>query len=392
VGTLIVAGNALVESGNSGGAGNTAEGRSDEGYFTLSSQDNPANETMATVMLRDNAIVNVRSLQQRGSTTVFTIEDNAQFHIFDVFNGSGTETIVPSHMSQGAFSDFTITLTDNGVMTVDAAPVNEGGPNAAGLTMSSGRAGDNTAAGGTSRIEVFDSASFTVEQDLRMAVGSAETSNATLAKSGGSTVAINTDLLMAVDDTGSDLMGEGQTATLAFVIDQADFNPIDVGGTAYIGNGHMTVALDGFNPSGGQSFELLQAGTISGEFLTVDTSMAPLAAGLSWNVVYSPTAVTLEVMGMSSVLAGDYNGNGTVEQADLDLVLLNWGDDGTTPPQGWVNDLPDGTIDQAELDGVLLNWGSMAGLGGASSVPEPTTLLLLAVLVAVVAARRRAAW
>ena len=77
-------------------------------------------------------------------------------------------------------------------------------------------------------------------------------------------------------------------------------------------------------------------------------------------------------------IPGDYNGNGQVEQADLDLVLLNWGADGTVPPDEWVNDLPVETIDQAELDSVLLNWGNMAALGAAASVPEPSGLDLLA--------------
>jgi hypothetical protein len=76
-------------------------------------------------------------------------------------------------------------------------------------------------------------------------------------------------------------------------------------------------------------------------------------------------------------IPGDYNGNGTVEQADLDLVLLNWGQPGV--PGGWVNDLPDGNIDQAELDGVLLNWGNMAaqGLGTTAAVPEPAAWVLI---------------
>jgi hypothetical protein len=88
-------------------------------------------------------------------------------------------------------------------------------------------------------------------------------------------------------------------------------------------------------------------------------------------------------------IMGDYNGNGTVEQADLDLVLLNWGTSGV--PGGWTNDLPDGNIDQAELDGVLLNWGNMAALGSDASVPEPSTLLLAMLLgtAGVLAARRR---
>jgi hypothetical protein len=81
-------------------------------------------------------------------------------------------------------------------------------------------------------------------------------------------------------------------------------------------------------------------------------------------------------IGSVQVLDGDYNGNGTVEQADLDLVLLNWGDPGDPVPGGWINDLPDGNIDQAELDGVLLNWGMMAAPLAASSVPEPSAALL----------------
>lgn len=82
-------------------------------------------------------------------------------------------------------------------------------------------------------------------------------------------------------------------------------------------------------------------------------------------------------------IAGDFNGNGVVEQGDLDLVLLNWGLGGP-PPAEWVNDLPTDAIDQAELDSVLLNWGNRATSGMLQvSVPEPpatATALLLLVL------------
>jgi hypothetical protein len=92
-------------------------------------------------------------------------------------------------------------------------------------------------------------------------------------------------------------------------------------------------------------------------------------------------------------LPGDYNDSGVVEQADLDLVLLNWGDVLISPGEfGWTNDLPVGPIDQEELDGVLLNWGNMAAaLGGSASVPEPSTFVLVmavAVFVAVAGLRR----
>jgi hypothetical protein len=90
-------------------------------------------------------------------------------------------------------------------------------------------------------------------------------------------------------------------------------------------------------------------------------------------------------------LPGDYNGNGTVEQADLDLVLLNWGVAGDPAPTGWVNDLPIGSIDQAELDGVLLNWGNALATASApivtAGVPEPAGLFLAAICGLLAAAR-----
>ena len=74
-------------------------------------------------------------------------------------------------------------------------------------------------------------------------------------------------------------------------------------------------------------------------------------------------AATLNFFGLTNVAApdfipGDYNGDQLVSQADLDLVLLNWG--GSDLPVGWVatDQFTDGVISQNELDGVLLNWGN----------------------------------
>lgn len=73
-------------------------------------------------------------------------------------------------------------------------------------------------------------------------------------------------------------------------------------------------------------------------------------------------------------IEGDYNSNGLVEQQDLDLVLMGWGNifDSTSFPT-WTNDLPDGLIDQGELDKVLGNWGNT----GSTIVPEPSSVWLL---------------
>jgi uncharacterized membrane protein len=86
-----------------------------------------------------------------------------------------------------------------------------------------------------------------------------------------------------------------------------------------------------------------------------------------------------------AAISGDYNGNGTVEQADLDLVLLHWGNDASEAPASWINNLPKGTIDQDELDGVLLNWGNTAPTAGiaTAAVPEPSGVWLAGLLAAV---------
>jgi hypothetical protein len=94
------------------------------------------------------------------------------------------------------------------------------------------------------------------------------------------------------------------------------------------------------------------------------------------------------VEGVTPTLSGDYNGNGSVEQADLDLVLLNWGDELVDPAAiGWLSDAPRGPIDQEELDGVLLNWGNGSRGVVVASVPEPATWLLLLPLAGWMAAK-----
>jgi hypothetical protein len=83
-------------------------------------------------------------------------------------------------------------------------------------------------------------------------------------------------------------------------------------------------------------------------------------------------------------LSGDYNGDGTVEQADLDLVLANWGQELINPTaSGWQSNLPTGPIDQHELDKVLLGWGSTAAPASAAAISEPTTLVLLLIAIAI---------
>ena len=165
------------------------------------------------------------------------------------------------------------------------------------------------------------------------------------------------------------------------------FDRIVHSGVADLG-GTLDVALiNEFNPALGDSFAVLSAAQAQGTFDTL--SGLDLGGGLSLDVVYSPTAVSLLVV--SAALVGDYNADGFVSQADLDLVLLNWG--ATLRPVGFneaalVGGGPfDGLVSQNELDGVLLNWGN--GTPPTNSIPEPGGFAALVGLGSLVLRRRR---
>lgn len=93
----------------------------------------------------------------------------------------------------------------------------------------------------------------------------------------------------------------------------------------------------------------------------------------------------------AGALPGDFNNNGSVENADLTLLLNNWGKAIPPVPPGWTGDQPIGpAIDNGELTSLLNNWGNSVGSSAtvAGSVPEPATGLLLLLGMAMFALRR----
>jgi hypothetical protein len=99
--------------------------------------------------------------------------------------------------------------------------------------------------------------------------------------------------------------------------------------------------------------------------------------GISWGW----TEATIPLTAPDCLCAADFNADGAVDQGDLDMVLLNWGE--FLLPGTWPHQQPD-VVRQSSLDAVLLAWGdvSPAKLMGTSAVPEPSAMLLAAIVIA----------
>ncbi len=203
--------------------------------------------------------------------------------------------------------------------------------------------------------------------------------------SGGETLTIDGDLVMS------------PAATLLLdLATEAAHDKLAIGGTL-VADGTLKVVFDerADAPELGDAFELLDFASAGGAFAVFD--LPALGAGLYWDTSGLLDDGVLEVAEALPVV-GDYDNSGQVEQADLDIVLQNWGDADVSDVTNWVNfaGLPGGGIDdqveQTELDLVLSNWGSSASPDFSMNqrvVPEPTNTAILVACVAVTRRRLR---
>ena len=139
--------------------------------------------------------------------------------------------------------------------------------------------------------------------------------------------------------------------------------------------GTLNVSLAGsFTPTLGQSYPLFEGsiGSISGVFQSI---VVPTINGLTFNLAQSASSTMLQVVN-APFLAGDYNGNGTVDAADY----VAWRNAGTL-----LNDATPG-VQPGDYDIWRANFGLTAGNGSVAganaTVPEPATLALLMIAAA----------
>ena len=139
---------------------------------------------------------------------------------------------------------------------------------------------------------------------------------------------------------------------------------------ANLGGDIQISLLDGYVPAIGASFDILDWNTIFGSFATL--SLPSLPEGRTWDTsqLYASGLISVASAGV----AGDYNGNGTVDAADYTVWRDHLGQSVTLP-----GDATPGMVTQADYDIWKSNFGNHAGSGSGSSttVPEPTSFTIL---------------
>ena len=172
---------------------------------------------------------------------------------------------------------------------------------------------------------------------------------------------------------------QAANGTLTLELSAATANGVlKVGDQAQIA-GTLDIQLaPGFNPALNDAFHLITgASSITGQFDSIQ--LPTLSPGLTWQLMYTASNVTLQVI--AGTIAGDYNHDGIVDTADYTVWRDTLGRTGSglaadgTGPGG----VPDGVVDQLDYDFWKANFGSHSGAGASTItvVPEPATVVML---------------
>jgi arylsulfatase A-like enzyme len=152
------------------------------------------------------------------------------------------------------------------------------------------------------------------------------------------------------------------------------FDQLVIDGNALI-EGNLTLALvDGYVPGLGDTFDILVAAAVTGEFENVQQT--PFGGALGFALDYQADRVVAVV---APFLTGDFNLDGQVDSADYTIWRDNVG--ATTAAFGLADANGDGLVDTADYALWRANFGAVLPAGNVQSgaVPEPGAGLLAAV-------------
>src|SRR5262249_7861748 len=141
--------------------------------------------------------------------------------------------------------------------------------------------------------------------------------------------------------------GQFSNGTLQIEIGGAaigEFGQMHIAGVAKLGGALQVTLVNGFTPAAGQSFQFFSAaGGLDETFKQL--SLPTLPPGLQWNLNYASRALLLSVV--STVVAGDFNRDGTVDAADYVLWQKFAGQ--PVAPGNYADTNNDGWVDEDDL-------------------------------------------
>ncbi len=162
----------------------------------------------------------------------------------------------------------------------------------------------------------------------------------------------------------------------------SQYDQVNATGTLNLSGALNVSLINGFTPKTGNTFDILNWGTLAGTFSAV--SLPTLGGRIAWDSSQFYTSGALTVT--ATFFAGDFNRDGHVDASDIKPMMMSLANidtyeatyaPGITATQlGLLEDVNgDGQFNNADLQ-ALLN-ALVAGGGSAAPVPEPGTLELM---------------
>src|SRR5262249_42603748 len=132
------------------------------------------------------------------------------------------------------------------------------------------------------------------------------------------------------------------------------YDAIESSGSLSLGGTLVVSLINGFVPAAGNSFDILDWGTLNGTF--ANGQLPALLGGLKWNTTQPYTTGTLSITGC----VGDYNYKGVVDAADYVVWRKMLG---KTGPALGADGNNDGVANQPDSDIWRAHFGQTAGSG-----------------------------
>jgi hypothetical protein len=341
---------------------------------------------------------NIGLLAATGGGTL-EVRDNATF----AYGGTVTATAGSRVYAKGFGMNFATTSAIN----LTAATLESDETSKFGGAINTFSGGDSTLKVQVNRFLTLQSTSAsTLNANLRLESNNAEIeAGATFSGAGAVIVPQNSHLVAdananintLLDNEGTirpagfdvvgrvDLKDYQQTSTGSLFVELAgnllnQFDRFVVNGAAVL-DGYLNIDIDGsFIPTLGQTFNIITATSVTGNFDHYDISGVP--AGLTFHINYLSNAVQLQVVN-SVFNSADFDHDGDVDQTDYIIWrgAFNLNQLGDANGDG-KSDAADYTIWRDHLGAIS---GAGAGTLDASVIPEPTTASLLTAAIAMLA-------